>query len=110
MSVLEWPCKGKCGRTLNDIGNSILKKYCNECKHRKILERAKRTYHQNKTIKPKGIEKMLYLLKTNKIVSEGEIVAFSGLKQESIKQMAFQLRRKGHNISKKRYGMYYYVD
>lgn len=45
-----------------------------------------------------GYEKLLYVLKTNKKCTKGELIAFSGLNNSSILQNITMLRRGGYKI------------
>lgn len=99
--VLEWPCK-RCGAILSEIDFLITRKYCKVCA--KIRSRTKS--NRNRSKNPIG-QKLAYVLKTNRKITMGELIAFTGNTKTTITTTLSSLRKEGYHI-KFSGGFYYY--
>lgn len=109
--ILEWKCANNCGTTLNEMDYTTNKKYCPECLSLKRKARMKKhnakRYRKKFPVKPQSkIVDIIYILKTNKLASIGELAAFSRAKETTVRTYIWRLRRK-HWI-KFVDGFYYY--
>jgi len=121
--VLSWACSwAGCENLLNDEDHTLRRHYCDEHREanhiRSVMLSGKKRYakaRQYKIHKARNTvgrfkkDLLMYLLKTNKQVSIGEIYAYTGIRKESksISSLIWYYRMMGHYIVF-RDGYYYY--
>jgi len=105
-----WTCMYRdCTSELNEVEHHWNCKYCKACQYKISQKKWHDSYlRRKKDCKPQKRKMMLYLLKTNKILSLGQIKAFTEIiNNRTVSAHVCHLRSQGHRI-KYRVGFYYY--